>query len=157
MTGTAATILLVEDNRMDIELTLDAFREHRLSNQVQVVRTGEDALAYLFGEDQYADRSRFPLPDLVLLDIKLPGIDGIEVLKLAKQQPVVRRVPIVILTSSSDEGDRILSYDHGANSYLIKPVQFDDFIEAVRSIESYWLTLNVNAPPTREPAAGESP
>lgn len=141
-----AHILLVEDNRMDIELTLDAFREAKLVNTIHVASTGQEALDYLFGVNQYADRSAFPMPNLVLLDLKLPGIDGFEVLRQIKTTPIIQRLPVVILTSSKEEGDRALSYDRGANSYLVKPVSFSGFLDVVRQIEGYWLSLNV-APP----------
>jgi len=141
-----AHILLVEDNPMDVELTLDAFREARLSNTIHVAKTGQEALDYLFGRDKYADRDAFPLPRLVLLDLKLPGIDGFEVLRSIKSTPILKRLPVVILTSSREEGDRALSYDQGANSYLVKPVSFDGFLGVVRQIEGYWLTLNIEPP-----------
>ncbi|MBI5964585.1 MAG: response regulator [Chloroflexi bacterium] len=141
-----AHILLVEDNRMDIELTLDAFKEARLKNTIQVAKNGEEALDYLFGRGKYADRESYPMPNLVLLDLKLPRVDGFEVLRQVKSEPILKRLPVVILTSSKEEGDRALSYDIGANSYLVKPVSFDGFLGVVRQIEGYWLTLNV-APP----------
>jgi two-component system, response regulator len=141
-----ALILLVEDNRMDIELTLDAFREAKLSNKIQVVNNGQEALDYLFAEGSFSDRNTYPLPDLVLLDLKLPGIDGFEVLRKVKSTPVLKRLPIIILTSSKEEGDRALSYDIGANSYLVKPVSFQGFLEVIYKIKDYWLTLNVNPP-----------
>ncbi|MBW1993347.1 MAG: response regulator [Deltaproteobacteria bacterium] len=141
-----ATILLVEDNRMDIELTLDALREARLDNDIRVVETGEAALDYLLGRGEFADRSAHPLPDIVLLDIKLPGISGIDVLKTIKGTPGLKRLPVIILTSSRDEGDRITSYDHGVNSYLVKPISFDGFLEVIKTLTDYWLTLNINAP-----------
>ncbi|MEW5720569.1 MAG: response regulator [Chloroflexota bacterium] len=144
-----AQILLVEDNRMDVELTLDAFREARLMNAVHVAPNGQDALDYLFGRGRYADRATYPLPDLILLDLKLPGIDGFEVLRQIKTAPILKRLPIIILTSSREEGDRALSYDHGANSYLVKPVSFEGFLDVVRQIEGYWVSLNV-APPEVE-------
>ncbi|MEW8531950.1 MAG: response regulator [Candidatus Thiodiazotropha sp.] len=143
-----AIILLVEDSRMDVELTLDAFKEARLSNRIEVAYSGQQALDYLFGNDHFANRSQHPLPDLILLDLKMPGIDGFEVLKHLKATPLIKRIPVVILTSSKEEGDRALSYDIGANSYLVKPVAFTGFIEVVRQIEDYWLTLNVGAPMT---------
>ncbi len=146
MKDTLAHILLVEDNRMDVELTLDAFREARLLNAIHVAPNGQDALDYLFGEGKYTDRTRFPLPSLVLLDLKLPGIDGFEVLRRIKSTPMLKRLPVIILTSSKEEGDRAFSYDNGANSYLVKPVSFDGFLDVVRKIEGYWLALNV-APP----------
>ena len=144
-----AHILLVEDNRMDAELTLDAFHEARLINSIHVASTGEAALDYLFGRGKYGDRNAFPMPNLVLLDLKLPGIDGFEVLRQVKSTPILKRLPVVILTSSKEEGDRALSYDHGANSYLVKPVSFEGFLGVVRQIEGYWLSLNV-APPEGE-------
>ena len=144
-----AHILLVEDNRMDVELTLDAFHEVKLLNTIHVASNGQEALDYLFGHGQYADRNTFPLPNLVLLDLKLPGIDGFEVLRQIKSTPILKRLPIIILTSSKEEGDRALSYDYGANSYLVKPVSFEGFMGVVRQIEGYWLSLNV-APPEGE-------
>lgn len=141
----SATILLVDDSRMDIELTLDAFNEARLSNRVEVAYNGQQALDYLLGVNAYVDRTQYPLPDLILLDLKMPGIDGFEVLKRIKDTPLIKRIPVVILTSSKEEGDRALSYDIGANSYLVKPVAFTGFVDVVRQIEDYWLTLNVGA------------
>jgi CheY-like chemotaxis protein len=141
-----AHILLVEDNRMDVELTLDAFREARLLNKIHVAPNGQDALDYVFGRSPYVDREVYPLPNLILLDLKLPGIDGFEVLRQLKATPVLKRLPVVILTSSKEEGDRALSYDIGANSYLVKPVSFEGFLGVVRLIEGYWIALNV-APP----------
>jgi len=141
-----ARILLVEDNRMDIELTMQAFEEVRLANQVQIVRDGRQALDYLFGRGEYADRAAYPLPDLTLLDLKLPKIDGHEVLRQMRDTPGLKRMPVVVLTSSREEGDRALSYDVGANSYLVKPVSFQGFVEVIRKIEDYWLTLNVGPP-----------
>lgn len=142
----AATILLVEDNRMDVELMLDAFREARLSNSIRVASSGEEALDHLLGRGVFGDRKAYPLPDLVLLDLKLPGMDGHEVLRRVKDTPVLKRIPIVILTSSKEEGDRALSYDRGANSYLVKPVSFEGFLAVVRIVSDYWLTLNVGPP-----------
>ena len=141
-----AHILLVEDNRMDIELTLDAFKEAKLFNTIHVASDGQEALDYLFGRGKFVDRKAFPMPNLVLLDLKLPGIDGFEVLRQIKSTPGLKRLPVVILTSSKEEGDRALSYDDGANSYLVKPVSFDGFLDVVRQIEGYWISLNI-APP----------
>ncbi|HPJ96223.1 MAG TPA: response regulator [Syntrophales bacterium] len=141
-----AHILLVEDNRLDVELTLDAFQEARLGNAVHVAMNGEEALAYLFGQGNFGDRQQHPLPDIILLDLKMPGMDGIEVLRRIKGTELLKRIPVVILTSSQEEGDRALSYDHGANSYLVKPVTFDGFLKVVRQIEQYWLLLNVGPP-----------
>jgi len=139
-------ILLVEDNKMDIALTLDAFREARLSNQIHVAHNGEEALQYLFGEGIYADRKTYPIPNIILLDLKMPGIGGFEVLKRVKNTPEIKRVPIIILTSSKEEGDLAMSYDLGANSYLVKPISFDGFLEVVKKVTDYWITLNVEPP-----------
>ena len=141
-----AHILLVEDNRMDVELTLDAFKEARLLNTIYVSPNGQDALDYLFGRGKYADRITYPMPNLVLLDLKLPGVDGFEVLRQVKSAPILRRLPVIILTSSKEEGDRALTYDIGANSYIVKPVSFSGFLDVIKQIEGYWISLNV-APP----------
>ena len=141
-----AHILLVEDNRMDVELTLDAFKEARLLNTIHVSPHGQDALDYLFGRGKYADRIAYPIPNLVLLDLKLPGVDGFEVLRQVKSAPILKRLPVIILTSSKEEGDRALTYDIGANSYIVKPVSFNGFLDVIRQIEGYWISLNV-APP----------
>ena len=144
-----AHILLVEDNRMDVELTLDAFKEARLLNTIYVSPNGQDALNYLFGRGKYADRITYPMPNLVLLDLKLPGVDGFEVLRQVKSAPILKRLPVVILTSSKEEGDRALTYDIGANSYIVKPVSFNGFLDVIKQIEGYWISLNV-APPDDE-------
>ncbi|HWP22897.1 MAG TPA: response regulator [Candidatus Binatia bacterium] len=141
-----AHILLVEDNRMDIELTLDAFREAGMKNTISVARDGGEALDYLFGRGPYADRSVHPFPDIVLLDLKLPGIDGHEVLRQIKSAPALKRLPVIVLTSSREEGDRLLCYERGANSYLVKPVSFEGFVRVVRQIGDYWIGLNVGPP-----------
>jgi len=144
-----AHILLVEDNRMDVELTLDAFKEARLLNTIHISPNGQDALDYLFGRGKYADRITYPAPNLVLLDLKLPGVDGFEVLRQVKSAPILKRLPVVVLTSSKEEGDRALTYDIGANSYIVKPVSFDGFLDVIKQIEGYWISLNV-APPDGE-------
>jgi len=141
-----AHILLVEDNRMDVELTLDAFREAHLANTIHVAWNGQHALDYMFGRGEYADRAKFPLPAIILLDLKMPGIDGFQVLREIKAAEKLKRIPVIILTSSKEEGDRALSYDNGANSYLVKPVSFEGFLEVVKQIEDYWITLNVPPP-----------
>ncbi|MBP7497901.1 MAG: response regulator [Bacteroidales bacterium] len=143
-----ANILLVEDNQMDVVLTLDAFREAKLKNKIYVARNGKEALDYLFGNEKYADRVLYPLPNLILLDLKMPGIDGFEVLRQVKNAEKLKRIPVIILTSSKEEGDRTLSYDIGANSYLLKPVSFDGFTEVVKKIDDYWFSLNIGAPGT---------
>lgn len=141
-----ANILLVEDNRMDAELALDGFREARSTHRVHHVPTGEAALDYLHGRGAFGDRHRHPMPDLILLDLKMPGIDGFEVLRQVKSAPGLKRLPVVVFTSSKEEGDRLRSYDQGANSYLVKPVTFDGFVDVVRQVEGYWLNLNVGPP-----------
>ena len=141
-----ASILLVEDNTMDVELILDAFKEARLDNKIQVARNGKEALRYLFGEGEFADRKLYPLPDIVLLDLNMPGVDGHEVLKKIKSTEKLKRLPVIILTSSKDEGDRAMSYDNGANSYLVKPVSFGSFLDVVKQVSEYWLTLNIKPP-----------
>lgn len=141
-----ATILLVEDNPLDVELTLDAFEQGHLQNHVQVATTGIEALEYLLGEREYADRTEYPLPDLILLDLKLPGIDGQEVLRRVKAMPILKRIPVIILTSSQEQIDRTISYDEGANSYLVKPVSFEGFLKVVNQVQDYWLTLNIEPP-----------
>ena len=145
-----AHILLIEDERMDVELTLDAFKEAHIENTIHVAQNGQEGLDYLLGHGEYSDRQRYPLPLLVLLDLKSPRVDGLEVLRQVKSTPFIKRIPVIILTSSKDEGDRALSYDIGANSYLVKPVTFEGFAEVVRHIHSYWLLMNAD-PPEIEP------
>ena len=139
-------ILLVEDNHMDVKLTLDAFNEVGLVNTIDVVKTGQEALDYMFREGKYKDRDKTLQPDIILLDLKLPGIDGHEVLQRIKQTERLKRIPVIILTSSKEEGDLALSYDIGANSYLVKPISFEGFINVARNIGDYWLSLNVRPP-----------
>lgn len=141
-----AHILLVDDNRMDVELTLDAFNATRLANTIHVAHNGQQALDYLFGNGDYADRARHPLPNLILLDLKMPGIDGFEVLRQIKSAPPLKRIPVIILTSSKEEGDLLMGYDCGANSYLVKPISFEGFMAVVSQINHYWLVLNVGPP-----------
>lgn len=138
--------MLIEDQRMDIELTLNAFREARLANNIQVATSGEEALDYMLGKGKFADRKVHPLPDLILLDLKMPGIDGFEVLKQLKKTEKLKRIPVVVLTSSKEEGNRALSFNLGANSYLVKPVSFDGFLHIVKEIGEYWIVLNVKPP-----------
>lgn len=141
-----ANILLVDDNKMDVALTLDAFKEARLTNNLKVAYNGQDALNYVFGVDKYSDRSTYPLPDVILLDLKMPGLSGLEVLKKLKTSEKYKRIPVIILTSSKDEGDRAMGYDYGANSYLVKPISFSGFLDVVKTVYDYWLTLNIEPP-----------
>lgn len=140
------TILLVEDNPDDEVLTLRALERNNILNEVAVVRDGAEALDYLFGQGAHSARDIRRLPELVLLDLKLPKIDGLEVLRRIRSEPLTRRLAVVILTSSNEERDIISGYDLGANSYIRKPVDFNQFMEAVRQLGLYWLVLNVSAP-----------
>jgi CheY-like chemotaxis protein len=142
----AAHILLVEDNRMDVELTLDAFRERHLDNSIHVAANGQEAMDYLLGAGPYADRDTYPLPDLILLDLKMPVMDGYEVLRRIKATPLLKRLPVIVLSSSKEEGDLAMTYDTGANSYLVKPLSFDGFLDVIGRVENYWLSLNVPPP-----------
>lgn len=131
-------ILLVEDNPLDIDLTLRAFKKQRLLNPIEIARDGEEAVSWIprweAGE---------PLPLIVLMDLKLPRIDGLEVLRRFKEHPKLKLVPIVVLTSSSEDKDITTAYEHGANSYIIKPVNFDKFVSVAAEIELYWLATTV--------------
>jgi len=144
---TGAKILLVEDNPDDETLTLRALRRHNMLNEVVVARDGAEALEYLFGEGGHAGRDTSIQPSLVLLDLKLQKIDGLEVLRRVRADPRTRLLPVAILTTSTEEGDIVESYRLGANSYIRKPVDFTEFMDAVRQLVLYWLSLNV--PPIR--------
>jgi CheY-like chemotaxis protein len=136
----------VEDNADDEALTLRALKKHNLSNEVVVARDGVEALDYLFGTGIHDGRDLAVMPQLILLDLKLPKIDGLEVLRRLRKFELTRLLPIVILTSSNEEQDRITGYGLGANSYVRKPVDFNQFIDAVRQLGLYWLLLNEPAP-----------
>ena len=139
-------ILLVEDNADDEELTLRALKKNNIQNDVVVARDGVEALDYLFGTGSFADRDVGKLPSVTLLDLKLPKLDGLEVLKRIRADERTNLLPVVILTSSKEEQDLIKGYALGANSYIRKPVDFSQFIEAVRQLGLYWLLLNEAAP-----------
>jgi CheY-like chemotaxis protein len=138
-------ILLVEDDPQDLDLTLRALRLARLTNNIRVARDGAEALDYIFGEGPWAGRSP---PDIVVLDLKLPKVDGMEVLRRAKSDPRTRAIPIVVLTSSKQERDVVESYKLGVNSFISKPVSFEQFTEAVRQLGFYWALLNHPPPRT---------
>ncbi|MGE0746662.1 MAG: response regulator [Rhodospirillales bacterium] len=140
-------ILLVEDNPDDEALTLRAFRKNNIKNDIVVARDGAEALDYLFGTGAHAGRDPGDLPEVVLLDLKLPKVDGLEVLRKIREDERTRLLPVVILTSSKEEQDIASGYRLGCNSYVRKPVNFDDFIAAVNQLGMYWLLLNL--PPTR--------
>src|SRR3984885_15791859 len=141
------TILLVEDNADDEELTMRALKKNNVTNNLVVARDGLEALDFLFGTGAYAGRDIAALPGLVLLDLKLPKIDGLEVLRRIRANERTKRMPVTVLTSSKEEQDLIKSYDLGANSYIRKPVDFNQFTDAVRQLGLYWLMLN-EVPPS---------
>jgi CheY-like chemotaxis protein len=139
-------ILLVEDNADDVELTLRAFRKSNIANEVIVVRDGVEALDYLFATGQHAARDPNALPQVVLLDLNLPRVGGLEVLQRVRAHPKTKLLPVVILTSSTEERDLVSGYSLGANSYVRKPVDFEQFADSVKQLGLYWLLLNQRAP-----------
>ncbi|HKP04762.1 MAG TPA: response regulator [Chthoniobacterales bacterium] len=141
-------ILLVEDNPNDLELTRRALRKANLSNNIQITRDGAEALEFLFCEGSYANRKLEDGPKVILLDLKLPKVDGLEVLKQVKTDPRTKSIPVVVLTSSKEQRDVVESYQLGVNSYIVKPVNFEGFATAVQEIGMYWLLLN--QPPKME-------
>lgn len=157
MTGQQIEILLVEDNKDDVELTLHALRKENLANHIHIARDGEEALEFLFCNGSHCDRSFDHPPKLVLLDLKLPKVDGLEVLKRVKSDPRTSTIPVVILTSSKEERDLVQGYGLGANSYIQKPVDFEQFRDTVKNVGLYWLLIN-QAPVAQaaSQAAGQS-
>jgi CheY-like chemotaxis protein len=145
MTTTVRTILLAEDNANDAELTLAALRGHRIANEIVVVRDGAAALDYLYRRGDFAGRSP-ELPALILLDLKRPKVDGLEVLQAVKDDPNLRSLPVVILTSSREESDLARSYGLGVNAYVVKPVVFGDFMDAVKILGQFWAVINEPPP-----------
>jgi two-component system, response regulator len=144
-------ILLVEDNADDELLTLRALKKNNIRNEVVVARDGSEALDYLFGTGIHAGRDLSVMPQIILLDLKLPKVDGFEVLDRVRSSEATKLLPVVILTTSNEDQDRIRGYGLGANSFVRKPVEFDKFIEAVRQLGLYWLILNETAPVPRRP------
>jgi two-component system response regulator len=135
-------ILLVEDNPNDVVLTLRALKRYNLSNHIHVVVDGAEALEFIFATGAYADRAVEPTPKVILLDLKLPKVDGLEVLQRIKSDPQTRVIPVVVLTSSREQRDLVDSYHFGVNSYIVKPVDFEQFTEAMRQLGLYWVLLN---------------
>jgi len=135
-------ILLVEDNPNDVELALHAFQKYKLTNRIHVVRDGAEALDFIFCTGPYAGRDFADKPKVILLDIKLPKVDGLEVLRKLKGDPKTSTIPVVMLTSSREERDIVEGYRLGSNSYIVKPVEFEQFTDAVRELGMYWLLLN---------------
>lgn len=146
-----SVILLVEDNPDDEALTLRALKKNNIRNEVVVARDGVEALDYLFGTGAYAGRDLTSMPHVILLDLKLPKVDGFEVLERIRSSESTKFLPVVILTTSNEDQDRIRGYGLGANSFVRKPVEFDKFIDAVRQLGLYWLILNEAAPVPRRP------
>lgn len=142
-------ILLVEDDLNDVDLTLRAFRKSTITNELTVIRDGVKALDFLFGTGDFPSRSMKSLPTIILLDLNLPKINGLEVLKKIRSDERTRLIPVIILTSSTEEKDLVNCYAQGANSYVRKPVKFEDFIQTAQQIGEYWLMLN-ESPPLRE-------
>ncbi|MBI9081049.1 MAG: response regulator [Pseudodesulfovibrio sp.] len=143
LNDTSKAILLVEDNPDDVALTLRAFKKNNIMNTVVIAKDGTEALDYLYGTGEYADRDTTDTPQIVLLDLKLPKINGLEVLKRIREDERTKLLPVIILTSSKEQQDLLDGYSLGANSYIRKPVDFDQFIEAVRQLGLYWLVLNI--------------
>jgi CheY-like chemotaxis protein len=141
--GQLVEILLVEDNAGDVRLTREALKEGRIRNRLHVVNDGESALRFLRKQAEYAE---VPRPDLILLDLNLPRLDGREVLAEIKNDPLLKQIPVVVLTSSRAEKDLLSAYDQHANCYITKPVGFEDFMEVVRNIESFWLNIVILPP-----------
>ncbi|HEV8659124.1 MAG TPA: response regulator [Thermoanaerobaculia bacterium] len=139
-------ILLVEDNPHDLELTMRALRKGNLANNITAARDGAEALDFIFARGKYADRSVHDGPRVIFLDLKLPKVDGIDVLRAVKSDERTKKIPIVIITSSAEERDRVESYQLGANSYVVKPIEFDDFMKTITDLGFYWLAVNKTAP-----------
>ena len=145
----AVELLLVEDNPQDLELALRALRKANLSNRIHVARDGAEALEFIFCEGTHAARRIIDCPKVILLDLKLPKVDGLEVLRRIKGDPRTSTIPVVVVTSSKEQSDVVESYKIGVNSYIVKPVAFDRFAEAVRDLGLYWLLLNQPPKPSR--------
>lgn len=135
-------LLYIEDNPSDIELTLRALKKHNVANSIQIIKDGEEALEYIFATGRYAERDVKEKPKVILLDLKLPKVGGLEILKEIKADERTKTIPVVVLTSSREEKDMIESYNYGVNSYVVKPINFDSFSEAVAALGLFWLLVN---------------
>lgn len=135
-------LLLVEDRKADAELAILALQDHKLINNIKWVKDGQEALDFLFAQNEYSDREGAINPKLVLLDLKMPKVDGLQVLKAIRSNEATRNIPVVVMTTSREEQDRFEAYDLGVNSYIVKPVDFDNFTKSVQEIGFYWLLLN---------------
>jgi len=142
MNESEVEILLVEDNPSDAKLALHAFKKNNFTNRIYLVRDGAEALDFIFSTGEYINRADLPLPKVILLDLKLPKVDGLEVLRRIKSDPRTKSVPVVMLTSSREDKDVVESYSLGVNSYIVKPVDFQQFTESVQSLGMYWMLLN---------------
>lgn len=147
--GRPVIILLVEDDQGDQELTRRAMMHGKIKNDLHIVENGEEALDYLFGRGRYRDREKYPLPDLILLDLNIPRLDGKQVLKAVQADPVLRRIPVVVLTTSYQDADIQQAYESGAKSYIVKPVDIDQFTRVVQAIEEYWFQIVILPPVPR--------
>jgi CheY-like chemotaxis protein len=146
----ALTILLVEDNPDHVFLTLEGLKRGNLVNDVRVANDGQEALDYVYRKGKYADEEKYPLPELILLDIRLPKKNGIEVLKIIKEDDKLKDIPVIMLTTSVNEDEIAQSYSYGANSYITKPVTFHDFVEKMKALQFYWCVTNTLPPPHNE-------
>ena len=151
MNRTGQFILLVDDNPDDVEMTLMAFRKSNIVNEVVVVNDGQEALDYLHGTGAWEGRNCLAMPNIILLDLNLPKVNGLQVLRRIRADAKTKLLPVVVLTTSSEDNDLVSSYDLGANSYVRKPVEFEQFVEAVRQLGLYWLSVNERPPSPRNP------
>jgi CheY-like chemotaxis protein len=155
MTITIKRILLAEDSDRDAELTINALAQHNLVNEIERVRDGAEALDYLYRRGQYSSRSNGN-PSVVLLDLKMPKVDGLEVLRQVRSDPQLKLIPVVVMTSSRQEQDVLESYKLGANAYVVKPVKFNEFVDAVKKVGVFWAIINV-PPPAGQPGLNADP
>ncbi|MBP7652091.1 response regulator [Candidatus Dependentiae bacterium] len=142
MNGESLTILLVEDNEDHAEIVFRTFKTHRISNKLFHVDDGEKALNYLFEKNEYSDKTKYPTPNIILLDLRLPKIDGIEVLRNIKNDDKLKQIPVIILTSSDAEADVTKAYTNSVNSYIVKPLEYDKFVKLMENLGYYWLIWN---------------